>query len=214
VAAIAAIMLYAAMWIGSVQAWSWLAAVDSWALDALYPIGAERPAWVTSWHVFCTLLGPTAFRIAGVVAVIWLLKRRYLRPALFLVLSVELSGLVTEAAKLLADRARPDTAMVFAYGTSFPSGHALGVMAAVLGLLTIVLPFLASNWRAPLIAVGAVIVVLIGIGRVVLNVHHPSDVVAGWALGFLWYLACLRMLRPLPLTTSAGETPSAPDNVH
>lgn len=203
-------MLYAAMWIGAVQEWSWLAVFDSWALGLFHPFGVQNPAWVTSWQVFCTVLGPTAFRIVGVIVIIWLLKRRYLRPALFLVLSVELSGLVTEAAKHLADRARPDTAMVFAYGTSFPSGHALGVMAAVLGLLTILLPFIAGRWRVPLIVVGAVIVVLVGVGRVVLNVHHPSDVLAGWALGFVWYLACLRMLRPLPLTTSVGEKPAAP----
>jgi membrane-associated phospholipid phosphatase len=208
------VVLYAAMWIGYLQNWAWLTAVDNWFLDGLEPLGAEYPAWVTTWDVICTVLGPTAFRIVGVIVIIRLLSRRYLRPALFLVLSVELSGLVTEVAKRLADRARPETAMVDAWGTSFPSGHALAVMAGVLAFLTLLLPIVGARWRAPLIVGGVAIVVIVGAGRVVLNVHHPSDVVAGWALGYLWYLACLQMLRPVPLTTASAGIPEAPGSGH
>lgn len=211
-AALAAIVVFAAMWLGYVQSWAWLSEVDSWFLDALHPIGQAHPGWITSWDVFCTVLGPTMFRIAGVGFIIWLLARRYLRAALFLVLTAELSGLVTEVAKHLVDRARPDTAMVHAYGTSFPSGHALGVMVAVLAFLTVLLPLVSARWRTPLIVVGAAVVILVGVGRVVLNVHHPSDVVAGWALGFAWYVLWLRVLRPLPLVTSVAETPAGPGN--
>ena len=170
----------------------------------------RRPAsGVGALHgiVFCTVFGPTAFRIVGLVLIIWLLARRYLRAALFLVVSVEISGLVTEVAKSIADRPRPDTPMVYPCGTSFPSGHALGVMVAVLALLTVALPLVASRWRLALAILGAVVVIAVGIGRVALNVHHPSDVVAGWALGYLYYLLCVVMVRPLPLTqfTPRGE---------
>lgn len=213
-AAAIAVVVFVAMMIGYVQGWAWLAAVDLWFLDGLQPIGAAHPAWVTTWDVVCTVLGPTAFRIVGVIVIIWLLMRRYLRPALFLVLSIELSGLVTTVAKLLADRPRPATAMVDAFGTSFPSGHALGVMASVLALLTLLLPAVDARWRAPLIIAGAALVVVIGAGRVVLNVHHPSDVVAGWTLGYLWWLACLKMLQPLPIATESVETPAAPGRGH
>lgn len=202
-------MVYTAMWIGYLQDWALPAAVDSWLLDAFYPIGAEHPAWVTAWNVFCTVLGPLGLRIVGVVAIIWLLVRRQLRPALFLVISVELSALVTEVAKYLADRPRPETALVTAYGTSFPSGHALGVMVAVLAFLTILLPVVGVRWRTPLIVAGVAVVVLIGLGRVVLNVHHPSDVLAGWALGFVWYLVCLWLVRPLPAITDADVVTGA-----
>ena len=81
--------------------------------------------------------------------------------------------------------------MAYAYGTSFPSGHALGVMVGVLALLTVAWPLLADRWRIPLAVLGGVVVVAVGIGRVALNVHHPSDVVAGWALGYLYYLLCV-----------------------
>ena len=211
-----AALVFAAMWVGWLQGWAWLTAVDNWFLNGLYPIGVAHPAWVTCWNVFCTVLGPNAFRLLALGFIIWLLARRYLRPALFLVLSVELAGLVTQVAKLLANRSRPPTAMVDAFGTSFPSGHAVGVFAAVLALLTVGLPLLAPRWRVPLTVLGAVIVVAIGFGRVALNVHHPSDVLAGWALGYLWYLACLLVVRPLPLVRSgvsaAAGTPATPDS--
>ena len=62
-------------------------------------------------------------------------------------------------------------------------------MVGVLALLTVVLPVVRRPLRAWLIAVGAVVVVAVGVGRVVLNVHHPSDVLAGWALGYVWFVA-------------------------
>ena len=210
------VALYAAMWIGWAQGWLWLDAVDNWSLDNLHSVYSAHPAWMTCWNVFCTVLGPTAFRLFGVAVIIWLLVRRYLRLALFLVLSIELAGMLTLTMKYVANRPRPLTAMVHAFGTSFPSGHAVGVSAAVLSLLTVGSAFLAPRWRAVLTVLGAVIVVAIGFGRVALNVHHPSDVIAGWALGYLWYLACLLAVRPLPLKREGvsvpAETPAAPDS--
>ena len=63
-----------------------------------------------------------------------------------------------------------------------------------------------------LVVLGAALVFTVGFSRVVLNVHHPSDVVAGWALGFLYYQLCVRLVPPRPLTAVA-ETPAALDSV-
>lgn len=201
--------VYLTLWIGWAAQWGWLHAVDWWALDAFHRVGADHPAWVTFWNVLCTVLGPTVFRIVALVVIIVALRRRQLRLALFLVLSVELSGLVTEALKAAADRPRPATAMVYASSTSFPSGHALGVMAGVLALTLVGLPLVRRDLWGWVIAGGVVIVLVIGIGRVVLNVHHPSDVVAGWAAGYLWFAASLLVLTRKPVTAE-DETPVAP----
>ena len=67
-------------------------------------------------------------------------------------------------------------------------------MVGVLALLTVVLPVIRRPLRAWLVAFGALIVVAIGVGRVVLNVHHPSDVLAGWALGYAYFVACLLLV--------------------
>ena len=53
------------------------------------------------------------------------------------------------------------------------------------------------------------IVIAIGIGRVVLNVHHPSDVIAGWALGYAYFVACLLMVPPSRPVTVTDEIPAA-----
>ena len=128
---------------------------------------------------------------------------------MFLLLTVELSAVLTELAKFLADRPRPDTAMVHAIGTSFPSGHALGVMVAVLAFSVLAWPRLSPVLRGWWVAAGALVVVGIGAGRVMLNVHHPSDVLAGWALGYAWFVAVYLCY---PVVRAADETPAGPGN--
>lgn len=208
--AVAAVAVYALLWIGFVLRWTWLSTIDSAALDAAYSYGAGHPGWVTAWDVFCTALGPTAFRLVSLVLIVIAFSRRNVRGAMFLLISVQLSGLVVEVAKRAADRPRPTTALVAASATSFPSGHALGVMVGVLALLTVALPVARRRMRGWLIALGAVIVVAIGIGRVVLNVHHPSDVVAGWALGYAYFALCLLVVPPWRPITQSDEIPEAP----
>jgi membrane-associated phospholipid phosphatase len=205
-----AIAVYALMWVGYVLQWNWLTTIDSSALDALHRYGVAHPTWVTSWNMFCTVLGPTAFRLLALVMIVVALVRRNLRVALFLVISVELSGLVIEIAKQAADRPRPVSALVPAPLTAFPSGHAIGVMIGVLALLTVALPVVRRPLRAWLVALGVVVVIAVGIGRVVLNVHHPSDVLAGWALGYAYFVACLLMVPPSRPITVTDETPAAP----
>lgn len=205
--ALAAVIGYAVLWVGYVQGWAWVTRMDSWSLEAMYRLGAERRGWVTGWDVFCTVLGPGAFRLAVLVVIVVALIRRHVRFAMFLLISVELSGVLTEIAKLAADRPRPATAMTTALGTSFPSGHALGVMVAVLALLT----FTRRVWWWVL---GAVVVVTIGIGRVALNVHHPSDVLAGWALGYAYFVLCLLLVRPRSQVSQPAGTPSARDSAN
>lgn len=86
--------------------------------------------------------------------------------------------------------------LVPAAATSFPSGHALEATAGLLAMLSFALPMM--NVAARRIAVAAVAVALpaVGLSRVALNVHYPSDVLAGWSLGYLYFLVCLWVFRP------------------
>jgi membrane-associated phospholipid phosphatase len=56
------------------------------------------------------------------------------------------------------------------------------------------------------IAVTALSLLSVGIARVALNVHYPSDVMAGWSLGYLYFLLCLLVFRP----SASGPAKSAP----
>ncbi|MCZ8380057.1 phosphatase PAP2 family protein [Mycobacterium sp. CPCC 205372] len=206
--ALVAVAGCAALWLGFTQGWHWQGAMDSAALDPLYRFGAAHPAWVTGWDVYCTVVNPVMIRILSVFVIVWAFVRRRHRLAVFLVGSVVLSGLVTELAKAAADRPRPSGALVAAHSTSFPSGHALGLMAIVLAVLTIVWPSVRPRLHISLAVFGGLIVLTIGAARVVLNVHHPSDVLAGWALGYAWFVLCLLLVPPR--VRAADETPAAP----
>jgi membrane-associated phospholipid phosphatase len=194
-AAVAAAVVYALMWLGYRQDWGWLDVADSWSLARLHDVGIKHPSWVRFWEVVSAVFGPTALRLLGAVAAVVALVQRKLRAAMFLVVSIEFSELATQVAKSLADRPRPVTALVSASSSSFPSGHALAGVVAVLALLTVLLPAMSHRLDVVAFSVGALIVLAVGFGRVALNVHHPSDVLAGWALGYLYFAACAWVFR-------------------
>jgi undecaprenyl-diphosphatase len=78
--------------------------------------------------------------------------------------------------------------------------------------VTVAWPFITQRLRLPFVVLGAALIFTVGFSRVMLNVHRPSDVVAGWALGFLYYLLCVRLVPPRALT-SVAETPAELDTV-
>jgi undecaprenyl-diphosphatase len=196
VSVVVAVIVFAAMWVGYAQNWTWLATVDTQLLQTFHNFGVTRPGWVSFWVAFCILFGPNGFRVIALAVVIVALIRRNVATALFLAISVGLMGLLADGVKSIAGRPRPSTALVYGPSTSFPSGHALGAMVGVLALLTVLWPSLGPRLRVILAVLGGVLIVVVGSARVVLNVHYPSDVLAGWALGYLYYLLCVRLVPP------------------
>lgn len=191
---VTAALTYAVLWIGMTAGWWWLSAADDWTLGRFHP----ESGWIGFWKLVSDVLGPTALRLAALAGIVVAILRRRVPVAAFLVVTVLAMGLVTLAAKGLADRPRPATAAVAESWTAFPSGHALGITVGVLAFGTVLWPGLRRSWRAPVAAVGAALVVLVGLARVALHVHHVSDVVAGCALGVLYYLLCLTLVPPHP----------------
>lgn len=136
--------------------------------------------------------GVVPFDIALVFALAW--KRR-LRAGLFAAIALGGSALLNIATKQLYARDRPSLWESIAPESnySFPSGHAMGSMTLALVLAVLVW---RTRWRWPVVAVMAVFVVMVGLSRVYLGVHYPSDILAGWAAASAWvggvYLAGFR----------------------
>lgn len=151
------------------------------------------PAWLEEMVRDVTALGSYAFIIIVVVAALGylLLVQRYAMSAL--VLAAVLGGIViSNVLKHGFDRPRPDlehAAQVFS--PSFPSGHATLSAVTFLtlgGLLTRA----NLDWRVKVyfLTVAILLTILVGMSRVYLGVHYPSDVLAGWCVGTAWALLC------------------------
>ncbi len=196
--ALVAVVVYAAMWVGYGHNWGWLHGLDWSLLNASHDIAIKHPLWVRSWELVSFVLGPVPLRLLDTAAAVAALVKRNVRAALLLLAGGLLNGFVTLVAKALAHRPRPPT-MLPTPQTSFPSGHALETMAALLALLVVVLPMMSRAMSRVAITASVLILVLVGVSRVTLNVHYPSDVLAGWSLGYLYVLGCFWVLRPKPL---------------
>ncbi|HEX6817179.1 MAG TPA: phosphatase PAP2 family protein, partial [Ktedonobacterales bacterium] len=139
-----------------------------------------------------TYLGsvPTVIAVTAVGVGIALLTRRYADALLILVAPI-VGGLFVEIVKLIVERPRPPLvdARIVATGISFPSGHAT-VATVLFGTLAYLLLRHFSTWPGPLraaIAVAAAVLIFgIGLSRIYLGVHYPSDVLAGWVAGAIW----------------------------
>jgi membrane-associated phospholipid phosphatase len=111
------------------------------------------------------------------------------RDAVLLVLAVIAGALFFELVKLLVHRPRPplEDARIVQGGFSFPSGHST-LSATFYGTVAyLLIRGLAREWQKVLVGVAAAVLVLaIGVSRIYLGVHYPSDVLAGWAAGALW----------------------------
>ena len=121
------------------------------------------------------------------------------REAAFAIMALAGSALLNLSAKQFFQRDRPSLWESIAPEStfSFPSGHAMGSMtlAAVLVLLC-----WHTRWRWPMLAAALAFTGLVGLSRLYLGVHYPSDVLAGWAAGLAWvagsYLVLFRRRRP------------------
>lgn len=116
-----------------------------------------------------------------------LVFRRYWGKAAFWGLAVGGSALLNVAAKHVFVRTRPDLWLSIAPETtySFPSGHAMQSMAFVAALIVLGWQHRWIWWAA---AAGGMFVLLVGLSRVYLGVHYPSDILAGWTASLAWVL--------------------------
>ncbi|MCA1189921.1 MULTISPECIES: phosphatase PAP2 family protein [unclassified Saccharopolyspora] len=124
------------------------------------------------------------------------LTRKRWGPLVLLAVSSAGTGLAVYLFKIMIARPRPQVvdALVVEDGFGFPSGHSAHAAALYLMLGAFGLRLLRSRWARGAVFAGAVLAVVItGFSRVVLGVHSPTDVLAGWALGASWTVLLLSL---------------------
>lgn len=161
--------------------------------DPAVPIG---PQWLRSTARAVTVLGGRNVLALVSAAVLGFLLIQRANHAVLLVLAATLGGwLLSSTLKERFERPRPEVVPHLtagpARGMSFPSGHSM--MSAVVYLtLGAFLARLVGRQAFKFSLVGAALLVpfLVGLSRVYLGVHYPTDVLAGWCAGLSWAVVC------------------------
>lgn len=182
------------------------------AADPAVPVG---PHWILPAMMDVTALGSvTILTIITVLSVGFLLALRRRSTALFVGLAVISGALLSAALKAFFFRPRPEIVphLVEVTSASFPSGHAMNSAFVYLTLAAL----LARSQRGRrvriyLISVAMILTLLVGVSRVYLGVHWPTDVLAGWSAGAIWAAICSVIERALLRQDPMDGEPAAPN---
>ena len=178
---------------------------DEWLLSALRdPADPQRlrgPRWLLMAAEDITALGGPAVLGLTVVAVTgYLLLQGLYRNGLFIFIASTGGWLLNWSLKATFDRTRPDIVphLREVMTSSFPSGHALTSAAVYLTLGALLMPIAKGRGaKYYCVATAMGVTALVGASRVILGVHYPSDVLAGWLIGLSWALLCWTVERLL-----------------
>lgn len=169
------------------------ATLVSWDRVAHVWMHAHASAAGLAFFDAVTVLGSVGVWVVVLLAALWL-RRSGHTLLLSVWLGTNVGGLLVQLAlKTFVHRARPQYAAAYLHGHSysFPSGHAM--QSSIAYVMLVVVGSVASDaWRARralLLAIAIALALLIGVSRVYLGVHYPSDVVGGFAAGTAWVLA-------------------------
>lgn len=174
--------------------------LDGWLSAAAHRFAVQQPRWQAVMRAV-THLGDTWFVLgAELVVAVHLAWRKAWAALLSAAAAITMIFLVSSGVRALVSRARPLDHLVSVAGFSFPSAHATSTASAALILVMIYLPRVARRHRARSALALAGWPIVVGVSRVALVAHWPSDVLGGWllALGLVpvTYLLAGRLTPP------------------
>jgi membrane-associated phospholipid phosphatase len=152
----------------------------SWDISILQTMGRHQQDTARAIAKVVTATGSVpAVIVLLVAALAVLLVARLYRRAAFLAVATLLCMAASGLVKVTFGRLRPEVFARAPGNWSFPSGHTMSATGFAVALAIVLWP---TRWRWPALVVATIYAVGIGLTRVYLGVHYPSDVVAGWAL--------------------------------
>jgi undecaprenyl-diphosphatase len=190
-------------------------AFDHWMVQALrnhddpsQPIG---PSWLQEMGRDATALGGLGWlTFTTIVIAVYLWLDRKTHMMVFMLAATTSGALLSFILKNAFDRPRPDLVphLSHVYTSSFPSGHSM-VSAVVYLTLGSLLAAVVARRRLKIYVLSIAILLsfFVGVSRVYLGVHYPTDVLAGWPAGLSWALLCWLIARWLQ---SRGDVEKQP----
>ena len=187
-------------------------------------LAAHREPLFTMAMYLVSLAGsPVSVLLMSLLLVVYFAWRRAWRVVVLFVIDVGGAELLDLPLKAIFARPRPTLPdpLLILLSYSFPSGHAMGSMAFY-GLVAylVIRHVRAWRWRVGVAIATALLVLLIGFSRMYLGVHYLSDVLAGYAAGFVWLVVTItgvetvvRRRQYLSQPDRAPSPTSAPRNV-
>ena len=179
--------------------------------DPADPLG---PHWLEASVMDITALGGfTVLALITLFAVGYLAVQRKWADAALILFATIGGTIISESLKTGFARPRPDLVahIVDTTSMSFPSGHAMlsAVTYLTIGAL-IARTQEQQHVRGYVLAAAILLTILIGVSRIYLGVHWPTDVLGGWCLGAAWALACWAAATWLTRNTSPGASSGRP----
>lgn len=155
------------------------------------PLGSERIQYIV--RDITALGSSTLLIIITLFVVLYLALQKASRSIIYVLFAAIGGGVLVQILKHLFARQRPDIVshLVSEISMSFPSGHS--AMSAVVYLsLAVLISRIEKSYgtRIFLISAALIITLLVGLSRIYLGAHYPTDVLAGWMIGLFWALLC------------------------
>lgn len=163
---------------------------DNWIAE---PILSSRNTISTTLYVFFTDFGGQIYLSLTVLicSILFTWKESSYYPAIWLIVQSLLGAvLLNQVLKFIFRRSRPLVeTLVEQGGFSFPSGHSMGSLICYGGILFLVLRKIKRpSFRNGLILFGIFLILFIGISRIYVGVHYPTDVIGGFSVGAAWLI--------------------------
>jgi membrane-associated phospholipid phosphatase len=153
-----------------------------------------RQEWLTQFLIFITTVGTRTgyLIIVALLTAYFVFRHRSWKFIVQTVAVLVLASLSNVALKEVINRARPTIEhLVTVYTLSYPSGHAMSAMGFYGFLIFLTLRYDMNSWiRITLLILLGFLIFSIGLSRIYLGVHYPSDVLAGFIGGLIWVALC------------------------